>query len=78
MKIFLAGSVSSATKDQLGKYEKYKKVILANVPNVNLVTPDDIYFYRNECIKLNPDLDKTQIDKLMVDLEERLASALKI
>ena len=69
MKIFLAGSVSTASNEQLSKYEIYKKAILSNYPKATVVTPSDIYDYRNICIKTNPTLNKSQIDKLMVDFD---------
>lgn len=69
MKIFLAGSVSSASKEQLNKYDIYNKAILATYPTATIISPDDIYAYRNNCIKTNPTFSKIQIDKLMVDFD---------
>ena len=69
MKIFLAGSVSSATDNHVAKYEIYNKVILSSLPKVTLVTPDDICNFRNSCITKNPNFSKLQIDKSMVDYD---------
>ena len=69
MKIFLAGSVSSASKEQLNKYDIYNKAILSTYPTATIIAPDDIYAYRNNCIKTDPTLSKIQIDKLMVDFD---------
>lgn len=69
MKIFLAGSVSGASKNQLSKYEVYKKVVLSTYPKATIITPDDIYAYRKKCIETNPSFSKIPIDKLMVDFD---------
>lgn len=69
MKIFLAGSVSSASKEQLNKYHIYNKAILSTYPTATIIASDDIHSYRNNCIKTNPTLSKIQIDKLMVDFD---------
>lgn len=69
MKIFLAGSVSSATKGQLNKYGVYNKIISSCFPKANLITPNDIYDFRNNCIKEKPSFTKSEIDKQMVDFD---------
>ena len=69
MKIFLAGSVSSASNEQLSKYDVYNKAILSSYPKAIIIAPNDIYAYRDNCIKTNPAFSKIQIDKLMVDFD---------
>lgn len=72
MKIFLAGAVSFAKKEQLEKYNVYKSVLMNQIKDIVLVTPDDIWNYRKHCETHNFDLKKIQIDNLMVqyDLSE--------
>ncbi len=69
MKIFVAGAVSSAKKEQLEKYNIYKKILEETFEDLILTTPDDIWDYRNKCIDENPNFEKISIDKLMVDYD---------
>ena len=66
MKVFLAGAVSSADSKQLAKYGVYKNCVLDTLGNIDLTVPDDIWDYRNDCIKYNPDFTKLDVDKAMV------------
>ena len=69
MKIFLAGAVSSANKEQIEKYEIYKQCITKTFNELSLITPDDIWDYRSKCIKKNPKADKNEIDAIMVSYD---------
>ena len=69
MKIFLAGAVSSASENQLKKYEIYK-AILENFGE--LTFPDKIWEYRQKCIDENPNKSKIEIDKMMTDFDLQL------
>ena len=69
MKIFLAGAVSTAKEKQLAKYEAYKNILISQIENLILTTPDDIWDYRNECENQNPDFQKIQIDEMMVKFD---------
>ena len=69
MKIFLAGAVSSATEDQLKKYEVYR----ANLEKFGELTfPDKIWEYRQKCINEYPNKTKLEIDKMMTDYDLNL------
>ena len=69
MKIFLAGAVSSASDDQLKKYNVYKE-ILENFGEVTF--PDKIWEYRQKCIDENPNKSKIEIDNMMTDYDLQL------
>ena len=69
MKIFLAGAVSCANEQQLEKYTIYKNALMNEIENVKLITPDDIWAYRQKCEKENLDFDKIKIDELMVEYD---------
>ena len=66
MKIFLAGAVSVASESQLEKYHAYKDILSEFG---SLTTPDDIWDYRQKCIDENPNKNKLEIDKMMVDYD---------
>ncbi len=66
MKIFLGGAVSSASENQLAKYNVYKNALESFA---KLSVPDDIWAYRQKCIDENPDKGKFEIDKMMVDYD---------
>ena len=66
MKIFLGGAVSSASRNQLAKYNIYKNALEGFA---KLSVPDDIWTYRQKCIDENPDKSKFEIDKMMVDYD---------
>ena len=72
MKIFLAGAVSSAQNGQLEKYNIYKDNLAKIFRNALLITPNDIWEYRNNCIHNNSQLSQREIDNMMVnyDLEK--------
>ncbi len=69
MRIFLAGAVSSTDKKQLNKYQTYRNVLIDCFENVELITPDDIWNFREKCIANNPNRNKLEIDKVMVDYD---------
>ena len=69
MKIFLAGAVSSASKNQLKKYDVYK-AILERFGDVTF--PDKIWAYRQKCIDENPNKEKIEIDRMMTDYDLQL------
>ena len=69
MKIFLAGAVSSASENQLQKYNVYKAVLESFG---DLTFPDKIWEFRQKCIDENPEKTKIEIDKLMTDYDLNL------
>ena len=69
MKIFLAGAVSTATDEQLKKYEVYKLVL---EQFGELTYPDKIWEFRQKCIDEFPEKNKIEIDKLMTDYDLNL------
>ena len=66
MKLFLAGAVSTATENQLEKYNTYKTIL---EEFGTLTFPDKIWEYREKCIREFPEKSKLEIDKLMVDFD---------
>lgn len=66
MKLFLAGAVSTATENQLEKYNTYKTIL---EEFGTLTFPDKIWEYREKCIREFPKKSKLEIDKLMVDFD---------
>jgi nucleoside 2-deoxyribosyltransferase len=66
MKLFLAGAVSTATENQLEKYNTYKGILETFG---ELTYPDKIWEYREKCISNFPEKNKLEIDKLMVDFD---------
>ena len=69
MRIFIAGAVSVASDKQLNKYAVYKNIITESVRNAEITFPDDIWAYREKCIRENPEDTKLEIDKMMVDYD---------
>ena len=66
MKIFLGGAVSVASQEQLEKYNVYKEILSEFG---TLTVPDNIWDYRQKCIQQNPNAEKVEIDKMMVDYD---------
>jgi hypothetical protein len=66
MQIFLAGAVSVANDKQLNKYNVYKDIL---EKYGKLTVPDDIWAYRENCIKMNPNASKLEIDRMMVEYD---------
>ena len=69
MKVFIAGAVTAANENQLKKYNVYKKILMNVFGEISLTTPDDIWDFRNKCIKENPKAQKIEIDKMMTDFD---------
>jgi len=66
MKLFLAGAFSTATENQLEKYNNYKTIL---EKFGELTFPDKILEYREKCMSDFPNKSKIEIDKLMVDYD---------
>lgn len=69
MKIFLAGAVSTATENQIKKYNVYKGVLETFG---ELTYPDKIWEFRQKCIDENHEKSKLEIDKMMTDFDLNL------
>lgn len=69
MRVFVAGAVSSASENQLKKYNTYKKILFDVFDDLSLTTPDDIWEFRESCRAKDPKATKLEIDRMMTDFD---------
>ena len=69
MKIFLAGSVSFADQSQIKKYELYEKILKKKFKKLELITPNNIWQFRENLKLKNPKAKEIDLNKEMVDFD---------
>ncbi len=76
MKIFIAGAVTGVSGEDYKIFETYKNSVREIFPSAEIKTPDDIFEFKNNYKKSNPEKSELEILQAMVafDLSEVASS----
>lgn len=69
MKIFIGGAFFNTSKKDVNIYSYIAKILKEILPNVTIIEPNTIEFFRKNYEQTHPDISKKDIDKAMVDYD---------